>query len=66
MKEKDPKTTPKTLMPSIEVQKLDGSENLKTLKEIKQHTYKVKPQGLPNLTKKKNDEKFERQLKYAQ
>ncbi len=53
-------------MPSIEVQKLDGSENLKTLKEIKQHTYKVKPQGLPNLTKKKNDEKFERQLKYAQ
>ncbi len=29
----------------------------KTLKETKQHTCKVKPQGLPNLTRKGNDEK---------
>jgi hypothetical protein len=36
-----------------------------TLKEAKQHTYRVKPQGLPNLTKKKNDEKLKRQLKQA-
>jgi hypothetical protein len=28
MKERDPKVTPKTLMPSIEVQKPDGGENL--------------------------------------
>jgi len=29
MKEKDPKGTPKTLMPPIGVQKPDGSENFK-------------------------------------
>jgi len=29
MKERDPKGTPKTLMPPIGVHKLDGSENLK-------------------------------------
>jgi hypothetical protein len=34
-----------------------------TLKETKQHTYKAKPKGLPNLIRKKNDEKLEKQLK---
>jgi len=33
------------------------------LKETKQHIYRVELQGLLNLTKKKKDEKFERQLK---
>jgi hypothetical protein len=37
-----------------------------TLKETKQHTCGVEPQGLPNLIKKKNDKKPERQLKQAQ
>jgi hypothetical protein len=32
-------------------------------KETKQHTQGIEPQGLPNLTKKKNDEKTKRQLK---
>jgi hypothetical protein len=31
-----------------------------TLKKAKQHTYGVEPQGLPNLTRKGNDEKLER------
>jgi hypothetical protein len=35
---------------------------IRTLKETKQHTYRAKPQGLPNLTKR-NDENFEKQLK---
>jgi hypothetical protein len=30
-----------------------------TLKETKQHTCGVELQGLPNLTRKKNDEKLE-------
>jgi hypothetical protein len=34
-----------------------------TLKETKQHTYKTKPQALPNLIRKINDEKLEKQLK---
>jgi hypothetical protein len=32
-------------------------------KEIKQHTQGAESQGLPNLIKKKNDEKTEKQLK---
>jgi hypothetical protein len=41
-------------------------KNLKaTLKEIKQHTCETEPQGLPNLIKKKNNEKLEKQLKHA-
>jgi hypothetical protein len=36
-----------------------------TLKEAKQHTYRVELQGLPNLTKKKTDEKLKKQLKQA-
>jgi len=59
VKEKDPKRTLKTLMPPIGVQKLEGSENA-TLKKTKQHTYKTKPQGLPNFIKNKNDEKLEK------
>jgi len=46
-------------MPPIGVQKLEGSENA-TLKKTKQHTYKTKPQGLPNFIKNKNDEKLEK------
>ncbi len=46
-------------MPPIGVQKLEGSENA-TLKKTKQHTYKTKPQGLPNFIKNKNDEKPEK------
>jgi hypothetical protein len=34
-----------------------------TPKETKQHTCGVEPQGLPNLTKKKNDEKLEKNMK---
>ncbi len=37
-----------------------------TLKETKQHTCGVESQGLPNLIRKKNEEKPERQLKKAQ
>ncbi len=33
-----------------------------TLKETKQHTCGAKSQGLPNLTKKRNDEKLDIQL----
>jgi hypothetical protein len=34
-----------------------------TPKETRQHTCNVKPQGLPNLTGKKNDGKLKKQLK---
>jgi hypothetical protein len=37
-----------------------------TLKETKKRTCKTKPQGLPNLIRKKNDWKLKRQLKQAQ
>jgi hypothetical protein len=39
VKEKDPKGTPKTLMPLIKVQKLDGSENPKSNSEGNQATH---------------------------
>jgi hypothetical protein len=37
-----------------------------TPKYIKQHTCRVELQGLPNITKKINDEKFEKQLNQSQ
>ncbi len=37
-----------------------------TLKETKQQTCEAKPYGLPNLTRKTNDEKPKKQLKQAQ
>jgi hypothetical protein len=37
-----------------------------TSKETKQHTSSIQLQGLLNLTKKKNDEKPDIQLKHAQ
>ncbi len=58
VKERDPKGTPKTLMPQIWVHKLDGGENLEAiLKETKQHNCRVESQNLPSLNGKKNDEK---------
>jgi hypothetical protein len=58
MKERDPKGMPKTLMPQLGYKNQMEEKTLKaTLKETKQHTCKTKPQGLPNLTKKGNDEK---------
>jgi hypothetical protein len=36
-----------------------------TLKDTKQHICGVEPQGLPNLTRKENDEKPKKQLKHA-
>jgi hypothetical protein len=42
------------------------AKTLKTTpKETKQHIYKAKPQGLPNIIKKRNDEKLKIQLKHA-
>jgi hypothetical protein len=37
-----------------------------TPKKTKQHICRVEPQGLPNLTRKKNDGKPKKQLKQAQ
>ncbi len=49
MKEKDPKRTPKTLIPLKGILKLDGGENPKSnLKKTKKHIYGVEPQGLLN------------------
>jgi len=58
----------KTLMPLKGVQKPNGSKNSEGNgpKETKQHTCGVESQGLPNLTKTKNDEKPMKQLKHAQ
>ncbi len=55
-------------MPPTWVQKPNGSKNPEGNgpKETKQHTCEVELQGLPNLTKKKNDEKPKRHLKQAQ
>jgi len=51
----------------IRVQKPNGGGNLKaTLKETKQCTCGVELQGLPNLIRKKNDEKPKKQFKHAQ
>jgi hypothetical protein len=55
VKEKNPKGTPKTLMPPIGVHKPNGGKK-PTLKETKQHICKVELKGLPNLIGKKNDE----------
>ncbi len=64
-KEKDPKGAPKTLMPLIGVYKFDGGQNpwRQPQKKTKQQTCGVELQGLPNLTKKKNDEKLEKKMK---
>jgi len=54
MKEKDPKATPKTLIFWLRCKNLMEARILiGTSKETKQHTYRVEPQGLPNLIKKK-------------
>jgi hypothetical protein len=64
MKERDPKRTPKTLIPLAGNRYLMEAKTLKAIsKETKQHICRVGLQGLPNLTRKKNGEKFERQLK---
>jgi len=38
----------------------------KALKKVKEHTCEAKPQGLPNLFGKRNDEKLEIKLKQVQ
>jgi hypothetical protein len=66
MKEKDPKGTPKILMPLEAYKNLMEAKTLKaTLKETKQHTCGTEPHGLPNLIRKKNDEIPNKQLKQA-
>ncbi len=63
VKKKDLKGTPKTLMPLTRRQKFDGNENLKSNSKGNQATHLwAKSQGLPNLTKKRNDEKLDIQL----
>jgi hypothetical protein len=60
----DPKKTLETLMPFLGYRNLMELKTLKaTLKETIQHTCKVELQGLPNLIRKINDEKLEKQLK---
>jgi len=67
VKERDPKGTPKTLMPPTWVQKPNGGENPKGNPKRNQTTHcRAKSQGLPNLTGKKNDGKPKKQLKQAQ
>jgi hypothetical protein len=67
VKEKDPKGTPKTLMPPAWVHKLDGRDNPEgNLKGDQIEHLRVQPQGLPNLIGKENDGKIKRQLKHAQ
>jgi hypothetical protein len=64
MKERDPKGTPKTLIPLVGNKYLMEARTLKAIsKETKQHICRVGLQGLPNLIGKKNGEKFKRQLK---
>ncbi len=56
MKEKDPNETPKTLIPQKYYKNQTKAKTLKTtLKKSKQHTCEADLQGLPNLTKKKNE-----------
>jgi hypothetical protein len=51
-------------MPLVRDRYLMEARTLKaTSKETKQHSYRVRLPGLPNLTGKKNDEKLKRQLK---
>jgi hypothetical protein len=50
-------------MPLTRRQKFDGNENLKSNSKGNQATHLwAKSQGLPNLTKKRNDEKLDIQL----
>ncbi len=67
MNKKNPKKTPKTLMPLVGYKNLMEEKTLKvTLKETKHHNCEVETQGLSNLIGKENDGKPKRQLKHAQ
>jgi hypothetical protein len=56
VKEKDPNETPKTLIPQKYYKNQTKAKTLKTtLKKSKQHTCEADLQGLPNLTRKKNE-----------